>query len=97
MAKAFKRSKSRINMIHIFFICFFLYFAYTILQQQFQISKYNSQISMYESEIESKNSLVKYYSEQKSSITSDEYIEQIARETLGYVKPYEKVFIDANK
>ena len=28
---------------------------------------------------------------------TDEYIEKVARDTFGYVKPYEKVFIDANK
>ena len=52
---------------------------------------------MYESEIEAKESLVNYYSNEKDNIDSDEYIEQVARDVLGYVKPYEKVFIDANK
>ena len=27
----------------------------------------------------------------------NEYIEDVARESLGYVKPYEKIFVDANK
>ena len=54
-------------------------------------------IDMYESDIENKNKLVEYYDSQKSVINTDEYIEKVARDTLGYVKPYEKVFIDANK
>lgn len=97
MAKAVKKAKKRINIIHICFVCFAMYFVYTVFQQQLQINKYNSQIEMYESEISSKSSLVEYYNNQKNNINSDEYIEQVARETLGYVKPYEKVFIDANK
>ena len=52
---------------------------------------------MYNSEIESKKSLSEYYKEQSKNTTSDEYIEQVARDSLGYVKPYEKVFIDTNK
>ncbi len=97
MAKAVKKAKKKINIIHMCFVCFAIYFVYTVFQQQLQINKYNSQIEMYESEIGSKNSLVEYYNNQKNNINSDEYIEQVARETLGYVKPYEKVFIDANK
>ena len=76
---------------------FLIYFVYTLFQQQLQLDKYNSQIKMYESEIEAKESLVNYYSNEKDNIDSDEYIEQVARDVLGYVKPYEKVFIDANK
>jgi len=91
-------SKSgKIKFIHIISIAFILYFAYTMFDQQLQINKYNSQIEMYESDIESKNRLVEYYDSQKTNVDSDEYIEKVARDSLGYVKPYEKIFIDANK
>lgn len=86
-----------INFFHIIAIAFVVYFAYTMFDQQLQINKYNSQIEMYENDIENKNKLVEYYSSQKTNISSDEYIEKVARDTLGYVKPYEKIFIDANK
>ena len=90
-----KRGKMRISLfIPILFIG---YCAYTLFDQQIQINKYNSQISMYEKEIESKNELISYYNEQKNNVNSDEYIEEVARESLGLVKPYEKIFIDANK
>ena len=52
---------------------------------------------MYKSDIENKNKLVSYYNEQKTNIETDQYIEDVARDTLGYVKPYEKIFVDANK
>ena len=38
-----------------------------------------------------------YYKSKKTNIETDEYIEEVAREDLGYVKPYEKIFVDANK
>ena len=84
-------------MIHIFMLVFSFYFVYTLVDQQIQINKYNSQIEMYRADIKSKTELTDYYNKQKGSIQTDEYIENVARETLGYVKPYEKIFIDANK
>ena len=90
-----RRGKMRISLI--IPILFIGYCVYTLFDQQIQINKYNSQISMYEKEIESKNELISYYNEQKNNVNSDEYIEEVARESLGLVKPYEKIFIDANK
>lgn len=96
MNKSKENRNGSIKFFHIVSIAFVLYFGYTMFDQQLQINKYNSQIEMYENDIENKNKLVEYYSSQKTNITSDEYIEQVARDLLGYVKPYEKIFIDAN-
>ena len=86
------------NRVLIFlFVIFSIYFIYTIFDQQLQINKYDSQIEMYNTEIAGKTSLTKYYRAQSENIETDEYIEQVARESLGYVKPYEKVFIDTSK
>ena len=52
---------------------------------------------MYENEIKSKQNLVEYYNNKNENISTDEYIESVAREKLGLVKPYETVYIDANK
>lgn len=92
-----KNKKKKIKMIHIFMLVFSFYFVYTLVDQQIQINKYNSQIEMYRADIKSKTELTDYYNNQKGSIQTDEYIENVARETLGYVKPYEKIFVDANK
>ncbi len=89
--------KRRFGILHIFLIVFVGYFVYTLVDQQIQINKYDSQIKMYNSDIKSKKALTEYYNKQKNNIQSDEYIESVARETLGYVKPYEKTFVDANK
>lgn len=76
---------------------FIVYFIYTMVNQQIQINKYNSQIEMYSSDIETKQKLVEYYKNQKNNIQSDQYIETVARDILGYVKPYEKIFVDVNR
>lgn len=92
-----KVQKKNINIIHIISVLFCIYFVYTMFDQQIKINNYNSQIEMYEKDIETKNNLVGYYSKQSQNTQSDEYIESVAREKLGYIKPYEKIFVDANR
>lgn len=91
-----KKKKKNVSIVHIMTILFITYFGFTFFNQQLKLNKYNSQIEMYEKEIESKQNLIEYYKSRKENITTDEYIESVAREKLGLVKPYEKVYIDAN-
>ena len=91
------KKKTRVQLSHVVAIAFVVYFAYTFFDQQVKINRYNSQIEMYNQEIEAKQNLVEYYNTQSENITSDEYIESVARERLGLVKPYETIYIDANK
>ncbi len=91
------KKKKKIRPIFLVLSVFSIYFVYTFIEQQVQINKYDSQIDMYSADINSKKQLVEYYNNQNGNIKSDEYIENVARESLGYVKPYEKIFIDANK
>ena len=90
------KPKKGINIKKVIFVLFIFYFVYTICDQQIKINKYNSQITMYNKDIESKKELTQYYEEKKADVSSDEYIEQVAREKLGLVKPYEKIFVDVN-
>ena len=89
--------KRKFGIFHIALILFGVYFVYTLVQQQIQINKYNSQIEMYSADIKTKKELTEYYNSQKGNTKTDEYIENVARENLGYVKPYEKIFVDVNK
>lgn len=91
-----KRRKS-LNVVNVVAIAFMMYFSYTFFNQQLKLNKYNSQIEMYQKEIESKQNLVEYYNNKNENITTDEYIESVAREKLGLVKPYETIYVDANK
>lgn len=89
--------KNKFSVITILFIFVCVYFVYTFMTQQMQINRYNSQIDMYKTDIANKEVLSNYYNDKEKSVESDEYIEEVARETLGLVKPYEKIFIDVNK
>ena len=91
------KKKKKIRPIFFVLFVFSIYFVSAFIEQQVQINKYDSQIEMYSADINSKKQLVEYYNNQKGNIQTDEYIEDVARESLGYVKPYEKIFVDANK
>ena len=92
-----KKRKKSLNIVHVMSIIFVIYFGYTFCDQQIKLNKYNSQIEMYEKEIKSKQNLVEYYNNKNENISTDEYIESVAREKFGLVKPYETVYVDANK
>jgi len=89
--------RRKISFMGILFMRVGVYFVTTFVDQQVSINKYSSQIEMYKADIENKQALTKYYDEQQDSVETDEYIEQVARENLGLVKPYEKIFVDVNK
>jgi len=89
--------RRKISFMGILFMLVGVYFVTTFVDQQVSINKYSSQIEMYKADIENKQALTKYYDEQQDSVETDEYIEQVARENLGLVKPYEKIFVDVNK
>lgn len=91
------KRRKKLSLFKVVVFGFFVYFAYTVYDQQIQINSYDSKIETYKADIENKNKLIDYYDEQKDNIETDEYIEDVARDTLGYVKPYEKIFVDANK
>lgn len=95
--KASPKKSKKINLFKVFFAVFMAYFVYTAYNQQVQINKYNSQISMYKQDISTTNKLTSYYKSQASNMQTDDFIEKMAREKLGYVKPYEKIFVDINK
>jgi cell division protein FtsB len=89
--------RKRISIMGILCVLVGVYFVTTFVDQQISINKYSSQIEMYKADIANKQALTKYYDEQQDSVETDEYIEQVARENLGLVKPYEKIFVDVNK
>ncbi|MDD2376331.1 MAG: septum formation initiator family protein [Clostridia bacterium] len=89
--------KGKISIMSILFMFIGVYFVTTFIDQQISINRYNSQIEMYKEDIANKEALTTYYDEQQASVETDEYIEQVARDNLGLVKPYEKIFVDVNK
>ena len=74
----------------------FSYGIYTVIEQQIEINEIKkekeSYMALYEIEEMKHEQLI----ETKENINSDSYIEEVAREKLGLVMPYEIIFVDAS-
>lgn len=92
-----KKSKKKINFARVLGIGIFVYFISVFCVQQFRINEYKVQEEYYENAIDEINQEKIENEELMAQTNTAEYIEQVAREKLGLVKPYEKIFMDINK
>lgn len=94
-----KQSKKRykVDYLRVILLVALVFFSITFVKQQFQINEYNVQISSIEQDIATAKEKTEQLSLVKDKVNDDEYIEQVARNELGLVKPYEKIFIDVDK
>ena len=92
-----KKPKKKRNIIFgVLLVLFAAYAVVTLISQQVQINKKQSELSELEDKIiiqEVKNGEVEqvYNSSDKEN---EEYIKKIARDELGYAEPDERVFIN---
>ncbi len=75
---------------------FFVYGMYTIIEQQSELNNINKEIEKYTVMCENENMKYEQLLETKEKINSDSYIEEVAREKLGLIMPYEIIFVDAS-
>ena len=73
-----------------------MYSIVTFAKQETQFKKYDKDLQMYTSLIDEENLKHEQLTEIKNRISTDEYVEEVARDRLGLVKPNEIVFIDAS-
>ncbi len=71
-------------------------FVRILVIQQGQINQYRGRVGELEQEIKEEQQKLDALKEEQKRVTSDEYIEAIAREKLGLVDPNEKVFVDVS-
>jgi len=90
-----KRKTSKLGLFVI--IGFFVYFAYVFIDQQKVLYAKEIEMNSIQMKIEEETKLNKELKKQKEMLGSDEYVEKIAREKLGMVKPGERIFVDINK
>lgn len=90
-----KRKKSKVYILVT--LCVMAYFAYLMIGQEQIIRDKSNQIASVNQKIEDEKSKTEELKKQKDQVNSPEYIEKIARDQLGMVKPDEKVFVDVNK
>lgn len=91
------KKKYKVDWLRVGFICFMVYFAVTFTNQQLQINEYNVKLESIQNQIEEAEAKTEEIKSAENKTDDAEYIENVAREELGLVKPYEKIFIDVNK
>lgn len=72
------------------------YSGFAIIQQHYRIADLNSANTELSKKIEAeyeKNEELKY---EKENANTDEVIEKLAREKLGYIRSDEKIFVDSS-
>lgn len=92
-----KKKKYRIDYVRVFLVVCLVYFSVTFVKQQLQINEYNVKINGIKQDIADANYEIESLNDTKEKANDYEYIEKVAREELGLVKPYEKIFIDVSK
>lgn len=96
VAKASKK-RFKVDWIKVLLIGFVIYFVILFTNQQLQINEYNVKIDDVENKIEDAKMKTDEIKSTQEKTNDSDYIESVAREELGLVKPYEKIFIDVNK
>ena len=78
----------------IFVIVVLVYAIFTFISQQKTLNQYEKNSKQLASQIEEQKEYQQELAKKKEDITSEEYIEDIAREKLDMYLPNEKVYID---
>ena len=76
---------------------FIIYFVYAMIAQQIALSNKNKEIQSLEEQVSAANTETERLQKELDNLEDPEYLERVAREKLGLVRPNERVFVDANK
>ena len=89
--------RKKVNIKRVLLIGLCVYFLSVFSIQQFKINEYKVKEDYYNIAISEINEEKEEYEMLANKSDSTDYIEKVAREKLGLVKPYEKIFIDVNR
>ena len=78
------------------FLALFVYATYTLYTQQKELNLLKQEKMEYASLCADEDMRHEKLLEIKNQLNSDAYIEEVAREKLGLVMPYEIIFVDAS-
>ena len=92
-----KRNKKTRRSVIKYIICFgfFAYVGYTFIVQQITINNKKAELDVINEQIVAAESEKAALDEEKKTVNTPEYIEEVARTELNYAAPGEIVFIDA--
>ncbi len=93
-----KKHRKKYLLLYVAVFGFAVYAAFTIINQNIEISNKQSQLEKLQKQIEVIEIQNDYYDDVKNYTGKDldEYIENIAREDLDYIKNGERVFINVS-
>ena len=91
------KKKIKVDYVRVILIITLIYFSVTFISQQLTINDYEVKVSSVKEDINDTKAKIEELKEVKTKVNDADYIEQVAREELGLVKPYEKIFVDVNK
>ena len=92
-----RRKKQKNRILRLFMLVFFIYAGYIFTMQQFDIVRFHKMASETNARNESLKHTNTRLTEQLNITNSKKFIERMAREKLGLVKPGEIVYINQNK
>jgi cell division protein FtsL len=91
-----KKTKKPIRSKSIVMILLAVYLAYSLTAQYITIRNARAQEARIQAQIEEIKKENEKLKDEIERMQSDEYIERIARERLGLIKPGEYMFVDVN-
>lgn len=91
-----KKRKKPIRIRHIIIFLVVVNIAYTLIAQYITIRKSKAQEAQIKAQIEQTKEENRRLKEELELMQSDEYMEKLARERLGLIKPGEVSFVDVN-
>lgn len=91
------RKSGEIKIHRIILIVLILYFIYTYISQNNLSRRLNVKKNKYEEEIQVLENDIDLLNREISNSDSLDFIEKVAREELGMVKPREIIVVDKNK
>ena len=76
---------------------FLIYFTVTMVGQSKTINANKAVLDHYNESLAQQQQVEQEINEQESLVGTDEYVESIARDTLGLCKTNEKIFVDTKE
>ncbi len=97
MAKKKKKVNMSIFIPRLIFCGLILYLFISFLTQQFSFSRLGKEEKQIDRQQAEQQQLHEELEAEKEASSDPAYIERVARDKLGYMKPDERVFIDSKK
>lgn len=89
-----KKRKMKVNFGIFFSLILIVYLFYAIVSQQSVLNKNSKEISDLSDQLTQTQSSLDKAEDSEEIYSSDEFVEKVARDRLGLVRPDETVFVD---